>query len=113
MTDVRFPRTADRETRLPVRGQLPSAVDPAGNKMGDRAALMSSSRIIARMACVRLILIAEYLLVMVAARNAGARLVANVLAIEGADKNPTAGKVPAKRSPRKRPEPKGKGAPET
>jgi hypothetical protein len=73
------------------------------------AAQSSLARFGLTCACV----IAEYLLVMVAARNAGARLVANVLAIEGADKKPTAGKVPAKRSPRKRPEPKGKGAPET
>ena len=46
---------------------------------------------------------AEYLLVMMAARNAGTRLVANVLAIEGASLKQTAAetpKVPVSRAPR-------------
>jgi hypothetical protein len=72
------------------------------------AAQGSWARIVVACLCV----IAEYLLVMVAARNAGARLVANVLAIEGADKKPTAGKVPTKRSPRKKPLANGKEPPE-
>jgi hypothetical protein len=50
----------------------------------------------------------EYLLVMLAARQAGTRLVANVLAIEGASsrEGPGKAKAPAKHASRKKPEPK-------
>lgn len=68
----------------------------------------SWSRITVGCLCV----IVEYLLVMVAARNAGARLVANVLAIEGAGSKQVSAKAPARRSPRKKLEPKEKEEPE-
>jgi len=64
------------------------------------AAQASWTRIAVACFCV----IAEYLLVMAATRNAGARLVANVLAIEGADQRHMAVKAPVKRSPRKKPD---------
>ena len=66
----------------------------------------------ARIALGILWVIFEYVLVMLAARHAGTRLVANVLAIEASSKEgPT--KAPAKRAPRKKPDPKNASASET